>query len=78
MWCYVVVQAIEALEAFPSSASRDLLRESILNTQFYYKVRVQAAHSLAKVCLHWLYFPLFVPDIIEYTLTCTLGALSDI
>ena len=45
------LQAIEALEAFPSSTSRDLLRESVLNTQFYYKVRVQAAHSLAKVSL---------------------------
>jgi transcription initiation factor TFIID subunit 2 len=43
------VEAMEALEEFPSSTSRDLLRESILNTQFYYKVRVQAAHSLAKL-----------------------------
>ena len=48
------LQAIEALEAFPSSTSRDLLRESILNPQFYYKVRVQAAHSLAKVGTHRL------------------------
>ena len=53
VFCYdrlsCCLQAIEALEAFPSSTSRDLLRESILNPQFYYKVRVQAAHSLAKV-----------------------------
>jgi transcription initiation factor TFIID subunit 2 len=43
------IEAIKALEAFPSSTSRDLLRETLLNTQFFYRVRIQAARSLSKL-----------------------------
>ena len=43
------MQAIEALEAFPSTATRDILRDAILSPNFYYCVKIQAAQSLAKV-----------------------------
>ena len=46
------MQAIEALEAFPSTATRDILRDAILSPNFYYHVKIQAAQSLAKVRLY--------------------------
>ncbi|KAL5469301.1 hypothetical protein EMCRGX_G030543 [Ephydatia muelleri] len=48
------VESILALENFPSSASRDVLRDIILNLQLFYRVRTQAGQSLAKVYVTWL------------------------
>ena len=42
-------QAIEALEGFPSATTRDILRDSVFDPNFYYCVRVQAARTLTKV-----------------------------
>ncbi len=44
--------ALEALDDYPSSVTRDSFRDAILNPSFYYHVRLQAARSLAKVCAY--------------------------
>ncbi|KAL5486754.1 hypothetical protein EMCRGX_G019273 [Ephydatia muelleri] len=43
------IESILALESFPSGPSRDLLRDVILNPQLFYRVRIQAGQSLAKM-----------------------------
>ena len=44
------LDALEALNAYPSVFTRDSFRDAILNPLFYYHVRLQAANNLAKVC----------------------------
>ncbi len=43
------LNALEALEEYPSITTRDCFKEAILTSCFYYQVRLQAARSLAKV-----------------------------
>lgn len=43
------IESILALENFPSSSARDILRDIILNPQLFYHVRTQAGQSLAKM-----------------------------
>ena len=43
------LDALEALEAFQTNQTRDAFRDTILNSNFYYCVRQQAAKSLSKV-----------------------------
>ncbi len=45
----VLVVFPQALEGFPSSSTKDIYRDTLLNGHFYYRVRMQAAQSLAKV-----------------------------
>ena len=45
------LEALQALEGYPSIGTRDAYREALLNGNFYYRVRIQAAQSLAKVCV---------------------------
>ena len=43
------LDAVEALETFQTNQTRDVFRDTILNSNFYYRVREQAAKSLSKV-----------------------------
>jgi transcription initiation factor TFIID subunit 2 len=43
------LDAVEALESFQTNQTRDVFRDTILNSNFFYRVREQAAKSLAKV-----------------------------
>ncbi|XP_033645134.1 transcription initiation factor TFIID subunit 2-like isoform X1 [Asterias rubens] len=43
------IEAIENLEKFPSTSTVNVLSESIENRQCFHKVRMVAAHSLAKI-----------------------------
>lgn len=43
------LDALQALGEYPSNITRDCFRDTILNSCFYYQVRLQAAQSLAKV-----------------------------
>lgn len=43
------LEALRALEGFPSNSTRDVFRDTLLNANFYYRVRIQAGQSLAKV-----------------------------
>ena len=45
------LEAIEALEGYQTTTTRDALRDAVMNSSFYYHVRIQAAKSLAKVCM---------------------------
>ena len=45
------LKAIEALKKFPTLAAQSTLKETILNTNFYYQVRIKAVEVLAHVCL---------------------------
>ncbi len=45
---------LQALEGFPSTSTRDVFRDTLLNSHFYYPVRIQAGQSLAKVRLYSL------------------------
>ena len=46
---YLYPQAITALEKYPTPKSRLALTDTIENDKIFYKVRIQAAHCLAKV-----------------------------
>jgi transcription initiation factor TFIID subunit 2 len=46
------MEAISALERYPTPATRLALTDTIENEQAYYKVRCRAAHCLTKVCVH--------------------------
>lgn len=48
-------QAIQALEKFPSQASRQALIDVINQTECFYKVRLEACFCLAKVSEHILF-----------------------
>ena len=43
------LDALEALEDYPSTLTRDCYRDTLLNTCFYCHVRLQAAAKLTKV-----------------------------
>lgn len=45
------LEAIRALEKYPTPATRLALTDTIENEQCFYKVRCQAAHCLTKVCV---------------------------
>ena len=61
------LNALEALEEFPSVQVRDSFKETILTGCFYYQVRLQAAHKLAKVTyqLTLISQDWFTPEIIK-------------
>ena len=42
-------EAVDALVRFPSPASRSALTDVLENEQCFYRVRIRAAHALAKV-----------------------------
>ena len=43
------LQAIQALEKFPTPATRQALIDMINHSECFYKVRLEACHCLAKV-----------------------------
>eukprot|EP00731_Ephydatia_muelleri_P017708 Em0010g806a len=69
------VESILALENFPSSASRDVLRDIILNLQLFYRVRTQAGQSLAKVYVTWL-VQAYVTWLVQVYVTWLFGTTS--
>ena len=59
------LDAVEALEAFQTNPTRDVFRDTILNSNFYYRVREQAAKSLSKVSnfnIHVQYLTQYTQD----------------
>ena len=46
---FIIIKSIEALKGFPSLTTQSVLKDAIMNENFYYNVRIKAASVLSHV-----------------------------